>query len=1004
MRHGPGRQGVQGGAPAPSRQQSMNQPIDGTQPAKARPAAPPARAIAGMALAALAGATAMGSWGRVPAAAWWAGVLLAVLLLGLWARRAGPAAAEAPRAEAGHGLAAADRDRLATLERRARQFDEAEQLVAVGSYDWWPARDELHWSEQHFRLWGYAPGAVVPSFEVYRRHLHPDDADRVVAELQAALHGRGAYDCLHRVRRDDGSVRHVRARGEVFFDAQGRAERMIGTVLDITERVEAEARLRLHAFVLDALPDSVSVVDAQRQYRLTNAAWHEVTGIRRRAAEPVPFDHVFPLVTSPERREAFAACMDEGRLQVVRSPNPAAPHSGRIIETRFLPFRAPDVSWHGVLMVSRDVTEDEALRQRLTHSVDNLSLTLNTIGDAIFATDAQGPDEPVLFANEQLRRLWHVPPDEEPLTARRIIDHARRFFADPDSALARIEAIIAGNLAADDRLELVDGRVVQRRCIPTTRGGRGVRIWVFRDITAEACAQRELAAAEARQRALLEAFPGYIWVFDADQRVAYLNPRAAAVYAPVVPYRGMTARELFGEEIHARLQPAIKLSLAGETLSFEWRRVHEEQRLPDVLLVSAAPGRDADGRPMAHAFGVDITSLQQAREALQAAKEEAERANEAKTRFLSAMSHELRTPLNAVIGFSQVLVHNGEGNLLPRQLRQVDEIRKAGEHLLALINDLLDLARVESGHVALDLVPVALATLADECLQLVQPQAQARGCRLQPPRLGGATVRADRMRLKQVLLNLLSNAVKFNRPGGRIWLLAGEAGDGLRIEVRDEGPGLSEEAQARLFRPFERLGADEAGILGTGIGLALSRQLVSAMQGRIGVHSEPGWGSSFWVELPRADDPRAPPVADRLPAPAAAVEGGALAAVRVVYVDDNPVNLMLMEGLFEGHVACRLAVFADPHEALRQLQLAPPDLVLLDLQMPDMDGFAFYERLRAEPATRHLPVVAVSADATTATVGRCRRLGFAGHVAKPVDADELLAAVERALGGGAGVR
>jgi PAS domain S-box-containing protein len=985
----------------------MNQPNDGPESATTRPAALQARAVVGMALAAAAGAGAVGAWGRVPDAAWWAGLLLAAVLLGLLARRAGTAAAPPAMPPAPDGLAAAERERLAMLERRARQFDEAELLVAVGSYDWWPARDDLHWSEQHFRLWGYAPGAVVPSFEVYKRHLHPDDTERVVAELQAALDGRGTYDCLHRVLRDDGSVRHVRARGEVFFDAQGRAERMIGAVLDITDRVEAEARLRLHAFVLDALPDSVSVVDAQRQYRLTNDTWHEWTGIRRCLTDPLRFEHVFPIVTSPERWQAFTTCMDEGRLQVVRGHNPAAPHSGRIIETRYLPFRDPAVAWHGVLMMSRDVTDDEALRQRLTHSVDNLSLTLNTIGDAIFATDAQGPDEPVLFANEQLRQLWHIAPDQEPLTARCIIDHARRFFADPAAALARVDAIITGNLAAEDRLELTDGRVIQRRCMPTTRGGRDVRIWIFRDITAEARAQRELAAAEARQRALLEAFPGYIWVFDAEQRVAYLNPRAAAVYAPLVPHPGMTARELFGDEIHARLQPAINLALSGEAVSFEWRRVHEEQRLPDVLLVSAAPGRDADGRPMCHAFGVDITSLQQAREALRAAKEDAERANEAKTRFLSAMSHELRTPLNAVIGFSQVLAHNGEGNLLPRQARQVDEIRKAGEHLLALINDLLDLARVESGHVTLELAPVALAPLAEECLQLVQPQAQARGCRLQPQRLDGAVVRADRMRLKQVLLNLLSNAVKFNRAGGRIWLLAHDVGESLRIEVRDEGPGLSAEGQARLFRPFERLGADGAGILGTGIGLALSRQLVVAMQGRIGVDSQPGQGSSFWVDLPRVVDDRVPPAPARLapePLAADAAEAGtdlALPALRVVYVDDNPVNLMLMEGLFEGHTTCRLAVFADPHEALQRLQQLPHDLVLLDLQMPDMDGFAFFERLRAEATTRHLPVVAVSADATSETVARCRELGFAGHVAKPVDVDELLAAVARALAGGA---
>jgi signal transduction histidine kinase/ActR/RegA family two-component response regulator len=595
----------------------------------------------------------------------------------------------------------------------------------------------------------------------------------------------------------------------------------------------------------------------------------------------------------------------------------------------------------------------------------------------------------------------------EPLTARRIIEHAHGFFIDPDAERARIDAIIAGNLAADDRLALNDGRVVRRRCIPTASHGREVRIWIFRDITDEARAQDGLRMAQARQRDLLEAFPGYIWAVDADHRLVYVNPRAAAVYEPIVARPGMPAVDLFGEDIYARLRPAVDHALGGDTISFEWQRVNSQPRLPDVLLVRITPGVAADGRPMAYAFGVDITSLKQARDALRLAKEEAERASAAKTQFLSAISHELRTPLNAVIGFSRLLEAQDSANLTDRQRRQLGEVRKAGGHLLALINDLLDLARIESGRVDLDLQPVALDEVVDDCLPLLLPQARERGCTLARDTAGAWQVRADRMRLKQVLLNLLSNAVKYNRPQGRVELQARPEGDRLHISVGDEGDGLTAQAKAMLFRPFERLGADRRGVPGTGIGLALSRQLVLAMGGEIGVDSEPGAGSRFWLRLPLADAGAQPPGAAAAPppppasAPAAAPPAAAAIAApaRLAYVDDNPVNLVLMEGLLEDYPGLRLRTFGDARVALQHLTEYPAHLVLVDLQMPDLDGFGLFRALRSHPATRDTPVLAVTADATAATMARCHELGFAGYVTKPIDADQLLERIDHALAG-----
>jgi CheY-like chemotaxis protein len=251
-----------------------------------------------------------------------------------------------------------------------------------------------------------------------------------------------------------------------------------------------------------------------------------------------------------------------------------------------------------------------------------------------------------------------------------------------------------------------------------------------------------------------------------------------------------------------------------------------------------------------------------------------------------------------------------------------------------------------------------------------------------PPAGGHVDVLADRMRLKQVLLNLLSNAIKYNRDGGRVHLTWRLDGEQVLIEVRDEGEGLSPQAQARLFQPFERLDADSGNTVGTGIGLSLSRELVHLMQGEIGVRSVVGEGSCFWVRLPVAARPALPEVFE---------------SARLLYVDDNPVNLALMEGLFEEHPALHLTTTADPTAVETLLQQQPVDLLLVDLQMPVMDGFQLMSHVSARAMAAPLPVIAVSADSTPQTRERCEAMGFFGHVSKPVDADELFATVGRAL-------
>ena len=390
----------------------------------------------------------------------------------------------------------------------------------------------------------------------------------------------------------------------------------------------------------------------------------------------------------------------------------------------------------------------------------------------------------------------------------------------------------------------------------------------------------------------------------------------------------------------------------------------------------------------------DEAVMLQAQHAAREAQEEAERANHAKSDFLSRMSHELRTPLNAILGFGQLLEIDSP---TPRQREKLSHIIHGGNHLLGLINEVLDISRIESGKMELTLEDVAVADVVNEAAALIQPLAAQRNVRIgRCVGIGsGRAVRADRQRLNQVVLNLLSNAVKYNRPGGTVSIdceAASRAG-WLRLAVSDSGVGIAPEDLGRLFTPFERLGAEHSKVEGTGIGLALSKRLVEAMGGEIGVESTPGRGSTFHLELPTADVLPAEAATPGLAEPAAA------AGPTVLCIEDNPSNYTLVEQVLEAtRPGIRLRGAMCGELGLDMAREHQPDLILLDLQLPDLEGDKLLQKLQADALTREIPVIMVTADATNGQARRLLDLGARAYLTKPLNITAFLSAIDGALG------
>jgi PAS domain S-box-containing protein len=477
--------------------------------------------------------------------------------------------------------------------------------------------------------------------------------------------------------------------------------------------------------------------------------------------------------------------------------------------------------------------------------------------------------------------------------------------------------------------------------------------------------------------------------------------------------------EAFLNAIHPEDRDAVNLAYIRSLQTREPYEITHRLLMPDgrvkYVTERCASSFGADNKPIRSVGTVqDVTKLKQTELALTQlneeleqrvqqrtdlllhAKEEADRANNAKSEFLSRMSHELRTPMNAIMGFAQLLEADQETPLTFDQADNVREIRRASQHLLELINEVLDLTRIEAGRIELSMEPVEVSLVVGECSALLQPLMSGRRIELKLDIDGIGTVQADRLRLRQALLNLLSNAIKYNHDGGSVRISGQSAADGwVRIAVCDSGRGIATDALPRLFKPFERIESAYEGIEGTGIGLALSKRLVEAMGGSIGVESVAGKGSTFWIELPEAE------AKDYQPSVAnaeAVIPNSDISAHTVLYIEDNPANLRLVRKIISTHTSLTMIDARTAEQGLELAKMHHPALILLDINLPGINGFEALQRLKSNPETCDIPVIAISANAMERDVKKGLSAGFTDYLTKPLDIPKLLAVLGALLG------
>ncbi len=882
----------------------------------------------------------------------------------------------------------AETENDAEIRRLAGLLDFVQSHARIGMWERNVRTREGRWDPHMFRFFGIDPRRGTPSIAQIAQSSVPQD--RLFQVLNESMDKPGVYSHRYRLFTPGGTLRRVRTHWEVFADAEGRADHVVGLVMDDTETFElassvdeASAQLQLATELADVSMWRHDLV-AQRVHLNGPAA--ALLGLETHG-EGTPIEEVRRLVHPDDLMEVLAAYQ---RALASFQPEDA--------QARFL---GKDGRWHHIFTrritqrdgfgtpvalsgVALDITEQMVRMQRadeLARRLDDVTTTsgigvwrvLRDDGSAdwnaqMYMLSGLATDQPAPGFMDWLARFVH-PQDRD-----RVRDICLQWIERPDAPLEIAHRI----LRVDGQVRHVVSRA---RVEPEASPYRATGVCI--DVT-----ERELALAalrEATERSALatRAAGIGIWEWDVDTGVSRWDDEMFVLRGleprPTCPSFEEMAQWVHPDDISYVNDQIHSARVGDQPAYYEFRiiRTDGQQRW---LASRSLPVRDETGRTrMRLGVNWDITEAHQAADARHE-RELVLRESQAKSELLARMSHELRTPMNAVLGFTQLLLADDAASVATRRAR-LEHIRSAGEHLLTLIDNVLELSRMNGPARDVVLQPVRMSAVVEQSLPLVEGLARQHGVAVVAPP-SPLHVRADPTRLKQVLVNLLTNAIKYNRPGGSVRLdVAPDAGH-VRIRVSDDGIGMSSEQQAHAFEPFNRAGAERDGIEGTGIGLTIVKALVEGMGGRIEVRSAPGVGSVFEVCLD------------------AAAESGPLAlpARRLLYIEDNAVNVMIVSELVRRRAGIEFDSMPDGASGVARAAQTLPGLTLVDMQLPDIDGLEVLARLRANPLTAGLRVVALSANAIPADIQRALQAGFDDYWTKPLDFRVFNASLDQAFG------